>query len=149
MQKSTTIIGILEMFEDYYSYRDVQARFAVGNSTITDIKKKFAVMDIPLKELTTKRPKVIESMFYANQHPGKNLPLPDFSQIYTKLTDKKSKSNLYFIWRGYKQVHPDGYQYTQFKYYLKKWLDENHLEENLRMVVERMLGEIIYIVILV
>ena len=60
MQKSTTIIGILEMLEDGYSYRDIQARFAIGNSTITDIKKKFAAMDIPLKELAVKTPKAID-----------------------------------------------------------------------------------------
>lgn len=37
MQKSTTIIGILEMLDDSYSYRDIMARFIVGSSTITDI----------------------------------------------------------------------------------------------------------------
>ena len=37
MQKSTTIIGILEMLEDGFVYEDIRARYAVGNSTITDI----------------------------------------------------------------------------------------------------------------
>ena len=144
MQKSTTIIGILEMLEDGYSYRDIQARFAIGNSTITDIKKKFAAMDIPLKELAVKTPKAIESIFYANSHPRKNIPLPDFSKVYNSLTNKL-KTNLYFIWLDYKKMYPEGYQYTQFKHYFKKWLDENHLEDNLRMVVERIPGEIVYI----
>lgn len=103
MQKSTTIIGILEMLEDGYSYRDIQARFAVGNSTITDIKKKFAAMDIPLKELAVKTPKAIESIFYANSHPRKNIPLPDFSKVYNSLTNKQTKTNLYFIWLDYKK----------------------------------------------
>lgn len=145
MQKSTTIIGILEMLEDGYSYRDIQARFAIGNSTITDIKKKFAAMDIPLKELAVKTPKAIESIFYANSHPRKNIPLPDFSKVYNSLTNKQTKTNLYFIWLDYKKMYPEGYQYTQFKHYFKKWLDENHLEDNLRMVVERIPGEIVYI----
>jgi len=103
MQKSTTIIGILEMLEDGYSYRDIQARFAIGNSTITDIKKKFAAMDIPLKELAVKTPKAIESIFYANSHPRKNIPLPDFSKVYNSLTNKQTKTNLYFIWLDYKK----------------------------------------------
>lgn len=145
MQKSTTIVGILEMLEYGYSYRDIQARFRVGNSTITDIKKKYAVLDITLDDLTAKSPQAIESLFYANSHPRKNIPLPDFSKIYQSLTDRKTKTNLYFIWLDYKNVHPDGYQYTQFKHYFKKWLDENHLEDNLKMVVERIPGEIIYI----
>lgn len=40
MQKSTAIIGVLEMLVDDSSYNDIRTRYAVGNSTITDIKKK-------------------------------------------------------------------------------------------------------------
>lgn len=133
------------MLEDGYSYRDILARFAVGNSTITDIKKKYAIMDISLKELVIMKDKSIENLFYGNSHPRKEVFLPDFSGIYRSLTNRKSKSNLYFIWLDYKKEHPDGYQYTQFKHYFKLWMDDNHLENDLRMVVERIPGEIIYI----
>ena len=37
MQKSTTIIGVLEMLGDGFSYNDIRTRYAIGNSTITDI----------------------------------------------------------------------------------------------------------------
>ena len=66
-------------------------------------------------------------MFYPNAHPRKEAPLPDFEKVYKKLTDKNSRTNLYFIWIDYKKLYPDGYQYTQFKHYFKLWLDENHL----------------------
>ena len=145
MQKSTTIIGILEMLDDGYAYADIRARYAIGNSTITDIKKKSAAMNLTLDELYTLKPNVIEQMFYQNSHPRKEVPLPNFDQIYRRLTDKKSKANLYFIWIDYKKEYPNGYQYTQFKHYFKKWLNENHLEKDLRMVIERIPGEIIYI----
>ena len=46
---------------------------------------------------------------------------------------------------NYKKLYPDGYQYTQFKHYFKQWLDENHLESNLRMAINRVPGEIMYI----
>ena len=39
MQKSTTIIGVLEMLEDGFSYNDIRTRYSIGNSTITDIRK--------------------------------------------------------------------------------------------------------------
>ena len=145
MQKSTTIIGILEMLEDGFVYEDIRARYAVGNSTITDIKKKFSEMDMTLKQLHSMKAKTVELMFYKNAHPRKEVPLPDFEKIYKKLTDRKSRSNLYFIWIDYKKSHPDGYQYTQFKHYYKLWLDENHLENDLRMAVNRIPGEIMYI----
>ena len=48
MQKSTTIIGVLEMLGDGFSYNDIRTRYAIGNSTITDINKKFKTMDVTL-----------------------------------------------------------------------------------------------------
>lgn len=51
MQKSTTIIGVLEMLGDGFPYNDIRTRYAIGNSTITDINKKFKAMDITLKQL--------------------------------------------------------------------------------------------------
>ncbi len=145
MQKSTTIIGVLEMLEDGFSYNDIRTRYSIGNSTITDIKKKFKTMDVTLKQLHSMTPKMVEQMFYPNAHPRKEAPLPDFEKVYKKLTDKNSKANLYFIWIDYKKLYPDGYQYTQFKHYFKQWLDENHLESNLRMAINRVPGEIMYI----
>ena len=145
MQKSTTIIGVLEMLEDGFSYNDIRTRHSIGNSTITDIKKKFKTMDVTLKQLHSMTPKMVEQMFYPNAHPRKEAPLPDFEKVYKKLTDKNSKANLYFIWIDYKKLYPDGYQYTQFKHYFKQWLDENHLESNLRMAINRVPGEIMYI----
>lgn len=145
MQKSTTIIGVLEMLGDGFSYNDIRTRYSIGNSTITDIKKKFKTMDVTLKQLHSMTPKMVEQMFYPNAHPRKEAPLPDFEKVYKKLTDKNSKANLYFIWIDYKKLYPDGYQYTQFKHYFKQWLDENHLESNLRMAINRVPGEIMYI----
>lgn len=63
MQKSTTIIGVLTMLEDSYSYRDIHARFLVGNSTITDLKRKFEKLNISLEELSSKNAQTIETLF--------------------------------------------------------------------------------------
>lgn len=62
MQKSTTIIGVLEMLGDGFSYNDIRTRYAIGNSTITDIKKKFKTMDVTLKQLRSMTPKMVEQM---------------------------------------------------------------------------------------
>lgn len=107
MQKSTTIIGVLEMLGDGFSYNDIRTRYAIGNSTITDINKKFKTMDVTLKQLHSMTPKMVEQMFYPNAHPRKEAPLPDFEKVYKKLTDKNSRANLYFIWIDYKKLYPD------------------------------------------
>ena len=88
MQKSTTIIGVLEMLGDGFSYNDIRTRYAIGNSTITDINKKFKAMDVTLKQLHSMTPKIVEQMFYPNTHPRKEAPLPDFEKVYKKLTAK-------------------------------------------------------------
>jgi transposase len=59
MQKSTTIIGVLEMLGDGFSYNDIRTRYAIGNSTITDINKKFKAMDVTLKQLHSITEKLI------------------------------------------------------------------------------------------
>ena len=69
MQKSTTIIGVLEMLGDGFSYNDIRTRYAIGNSTITDINKKFKTMDVTLKQLHSMTPEMVEQMFYPNAHP--------------------------------------------------------------------------------
>lgn len=145
MQNSTTIIGVLEMIDDGFSQQDIRARYAIGNSTITNIKRKFKSLDISLKELHSLDSKKIESLFYGDSHPRKEVSLPDFGQIYRELTRKDSRVNLYFLWIEYKKQNPKGYQYTQFKHYFKEWLNQNHLEDNLRMAVERIPGEIMYL----
>ncbi len=141
---STTIIGILEMLEDGYGYRDIQARFSIGNSSITRTKRKFSSMNIPLKELAQMDSKEIHELFYPSPR-RKEIPLPDFKSVYDLISNKKNKMNLYFVWLDYKKIHPDGYQYTQFKKYFKDWLTDHHLIQNVSMPVERIPGEIVYI----
>ncbi len=145
MQKSTTIIGVLEMNEDGYSYRDIRARYCVGHGTISLIVSKFKNLNIPLQSLVKMNVDQIESLFYGNSHTRKDIPLPDFKDIYQLLSDRKRKTNLYFLWIDYKKKYPDGYQYTQFKEHFKRWLKKNNVEQELEMLVERNPGEIMYI----
>lgn len=145
MQKSTTIIGVLEMIEDGYSYRDIRARHCVGHGTISLILTKYKDLDISLGSLSQMNAEKIESLFYGNSHSRKDIPLPDFKEIYSVLSDRKRKSNLYFLWMEYKKKYPEGYQYTQFKEHFKRWLNKNNLEDELEMLVERVPGEIVYI----
>lgn len=87
----------------------------------------------------------IEHLFYGNSHLRKDVPLPDFKEIYQILSDRKRKANLYFLWVDYKKKYPDGYQYTQFKEHFKRWIKKNNVEQELEMLVERNPGESMYI----
>ena len=99
MQKSTTIIGVLEMNEDGYSYRDIRARYRVGHGTISLIVSKFKNLNIPLQSLVKMNVDQIESLFYGNSHTRKDIPLPDFKDIYQLLSDRKKYQSLLLMGR--------------------------------------------------
>ena len=92
MQKSTTIIGVLEMLGDGFSYNDIRTRYAIGNSTITDINKKFKTMDVTLKQLHSMTPKLIEQMFY----PNVSIPLSEVHAICYRSPHNPLKKSIFF-----------------------------------------------------
>jgi len=47
-------------------------------------------------------------------------PLPDFEWIHQEL--KKQSVTMYLLWQEYKQVNPDGYQYSQFRKYYYQYV---------------------------
>ena len=49
------------------------------------------------------------------------------------------------MWLRYKQAYPSGYQYTQFCHYFKLYVNTHHGACALRMAVERIPGERVYI----
>ena len=46
-------------------------------------------------------------------------PLPDWSQIYLEM--KRKGVTLFLLWQEYKEVHPDGYQYSRFCDLYRAW----------------------------
>jgi transposase len=55
--------------------------------------------------------------------PGSQRALPDCQYIYEELRSYKKKVSLTLmqLWFEYKESHPEGYQYTQFCEYYRRW----------------------------
>lgn len=147
MQNCTTILGIIDMRQRGISYDDCRSRYGVGNSTITLIMSRFKELGKDLEALRQMTPSEVETAFY----PPENIRrkdesvMPDYSAIHDRIMREGSKANLYFMWLKYKQEHPSGYQFTQFCHYYNEYVDKNHGSDKLRMAVERMPGEKVYI----
>lgn len=147
MQNCTTILGIIDMRQRGISYDDCRNRYGVGNSTITLIMSRFKEMDKDLDSLKQMDPSDVEAAFY----PPENIRrkdesvMPDYAVIHDRIMREGSKANLYFMWLKYKQEHPSGYQFTQFCHYYNEYVDKNHGSDKLRMAVERIPGEKVYI----
>jgi transposase len=56
----------------------------------------------------------------SGRHVDVDRPMPNLEYIYQEL--KRPSVTLYLLWQEYKQVHANGYQYTQFKAYYNKYV---------------------------
>ena len=55
-----------------------------------------------------------------SRRPEGSVPLPDFASIHTELRSYKHVT-LQLLWQEYKQVHPEGYQYSRFCELYSRW----------------------------
>ena len=147
MQKSSTILGIVEMRLKGISYDDCRSRYGVGNSTVTLIMERYNACGIPLESLQTRTASEVEAIFYPPENIRRKSEdiMPDFEAIHARIVKDGSKANLYYMWLKYKQEHPSGYQYTQFCHNYNHYLDTHYGSRELRMAVERIPGERIYL----
>ena len=117
MQDCTTIEGILKMLRSGCTYEEIRNRFTIGSSVITDIKKKFKKMNMSIEDLELLPAEEVQEKFYPDVHRRQDKPLPDYKHVYLVTTDKQSRGTLFGQWNEYKEKHPDGYQYSQYKKY--------------------------------
>ena len=146
MQSYTTIIGVLDMREKKFSYRDIRARYDLGQGTVKLILDRASELGLPLTDLRQMDPQKVEDAFYPPENiRRKEMPLPDYRMIYDRLTAKGSKANLFYLWVDYKKDNPEGYQYTQFVHYFHEFVSKNYGNEKVSMPVERIPGERVYV----
>ena len=88
MQNCTTIKQILEMLDQGFTYEDIRAGCRIGSSVITDIKKKYEKMGISLNQLKLISPEEVSWKFYPAIRRREERPLPDFKEVYLKITGK-------------------------------------------------------------
>lgn len=145
MQNYSTIIGVIELRLNSISYEAVQKRYGVGSSTVTLIMKRYRELGLSLDDLKAMAAKKVETAFY----PPENLqrsekPMPDFAKIHQQVL-KMEHQDLSYIWIEYKKEHPDGYQLSQFYKLYGDFLRENYGQDSVKMPVERIPGEKMFI----
>jgi transposase len=146
MQNYSTIIGVLDMREKNFSYRDCRARYNIGQGTVKLIIDRFNELGLPLNDLRQMQPEKVENTFYPPENIRRiEVPLPDFQMVYDRLMMKGSKLNLFYLWVECKRDHPNGYQYTQYVHYFHEFMRKNYGSKELSMPVERVPGEKVYI----
>ena len=145
MQNYSTIVGLIELRQQEAGYLTVQRRYHIGSSVVTLIMKRFKESGLSLDDLKTMEPRKVEEIIY----PPENLkqtekPLPDFFKIHQRMLSMKHP-DLSFLWLEYKEQNPDGYQLAQFYKLYRDFLRENFGQTSVKMPVERIPGERMYI----
>ena len=146
MQNYNTIIGVIQMRQNQCSLSVIQNRFHIGSSTVQLILKRFKASGFSLDDLKSKEPSEVERIFYPPENlKRKDVPLPDFALYFDRIHEKGSKVNISYCWMEYKQEHPDGYEQSQFYELYNRYVEKNFGKRNLKMAVERVPGEKMYI----
>ncbi len=108
---------------------------------------RFKTIGKSLDELKQLPSEEVERLFYPpeNIRRKEDSVMPDYQAIYDRISAKGSKANLFYLWLKYKKDCPSGYQYTQFCVYFKRFVEKNYGSKALRMIVDRIPGEKVYI----
>lgn len=146
MQDYNTIIGVIQMRQNDCSFSVIQKRYHIGSSTSQLILRRYEASGLTLDELRAMEPHSVEVLFYPPENlQRRELPLPDFQYYYDRIHAKGSKVNISYCWIEYKQEHPDGYEQSQFYELYNRFVEENYGKSDIKMAVERVPGEKLYI----
>ena len=146
MQDYNTIVGVIQMRHNDCSFSVIQKRYHIGSGTAQLILKRFDASGLTLDELRAMEPHTVEDLFYPPENlQRRDLPLPDFQYYYDRIHSPKSKVNISYCWIEYKQEHPDGYEQSQFYELYNRFVEENYGKSDIKMAVERVPGEKLYI----
>jgi transposase len=123
------------------SNRQIGISCSISHSTVADylLRAKLAGLSWPL-ELGMDDAALENLLFAVTQNPvAADRQMPDMEYLYQEL--KKKSVTLQLLWYEYKQVNPDGYQYSQFCNLYRQWVKK--LDITLRQ--EHRAGEKLFI----
>lgn len=116
-----------------FSYRRISASTGVSASTALDYCRRFEILPNTLDQFLL----LDEDVMYKQLYPEKRAiekkstrPKPDVAYIDQEL--RKKGVTYLLLWQEYKEIHPDGYGYTQFKKYHHKY--KKQLNPSMRQI---------------
>jgi transposase len=113
---------ILRLKFDYNrTYSQIADSCLIGRSTVSDYLDRFqaAKLNWPLpEELDDQR---LEQLLFPSSapNPATQRTLPDWQYIHSEL--RRKGVTLMLLWQEYKQLHLNGFQYSQFCHLYRKW----------------------------
>ncbi|MBV5278533.1 MAG: helix-turn-helix domain-containing protein [Campylobacteraceae bacterium] len=117
-----------------FSVRKIQTASGVARSTVQDYVKRLKSSNLTADEIDTLDDDALRFKLFpdCSSITTSFKAMPNMHYLYNELkTRKKSKVTLTLLWEEYKKDNPDGYEFTQFRVYYKRYcqtLFSNYLE---------------------
>lgn len=105
------------------SYRDISKSLSISISTVADYVARARQADIhwPLPDDMTEQI-LYDKLFLPVDSGVKQRVLPDMEWIHREM--RKKGMTLRLLWREYRDIHPDGFGYTQFCVHYRRYLKQ-------------------------
>jgi len=111
-------------YECGLSERQIALSCRLSRSTVADYVRKATAARVTWPEAAKLTDAELEDLLFPTEHVPSSVvrPPPDCQYIYDELRAyRKFNLTLSQLWLEYKDRHPDGYQYTQFCEYYRRW----------------------------
>ncbi|MCL0073680.1 IS21 family transposase, partial [Dehalococcoidia bacterium] len=109
------------------SKREIAHSCNVARSTVGDYLRRARAAGLGWPEAAELSDTELEARLFPTEHvpSSGHRPPPDCEYIYRELRRYRNVNlTLTQLWLEYKEKHPDGYQYTQFCEYYRRWRDK-------------------------
>lgn len=106
------------------SIRKIQGATGVAKSTVADYVKRFKELGLSPQQIDALDDDSLRLKFFPEIASVlvSTKAMPDMNYIHQELKRrKKTKVTLYLLWEEYRVDNPDGYGYTQFRVYYRKF----------------------------
>ena len=106
------------------SIRQTARSVNVPRSTVTDYYRRFSRSGLSIDKLLKLDDKAIEAVLFPEHRFANSAkrPLPDMSAVHLEMKDRRrTKVTLSLLWQEYREIYPDGYGYTQFCEYYRRY----------------------------
>ncbi len=103
------------------SNREIARSCDIGSSTVSDYLKRARMTGLTWPLSDDQSDSFLErALFPPPTPPGSFCLIPDFAEIHAEM-QKRRGITLNLLWQEYKELHPDGYQYSWFCHNYRQW----------------------------
>ena len=96
-----------------YSLRQIGESVRLGRTSVRDYLTRAEAAGVRYEDIAGKSEAEIEALLFKRREPAESRALPDWAEVAAEMV--KPAVTLLLVWQEYRDQHPDGYSYSQFR----------------------------------